>query len=284
MCSRREGEQVKEASDMGDRKSIMPRVIAVVGGARGVGRSSIALNLAVAAAQRARRVCLLDATGGPQAGGTREGATLLDVVAGRARLSDALQPGPDGIEVLPLTGGDRRTAARVSDSVLLAHVDALEARFDLVFVDTPSGAQPRGLFFAAAATDVLVVLMPEAPALRQAEALVRTLASRCGRRELLALPNACPSAAVATTVAHALAALAARPPHVRIRPLGWIPYDDAVSQARRARRTLVASTPDSPAAQALASAADRLVALAPARATGGAQFFFQSLIAQGRAA
>lgn len=268
---------------MGDQKSIMPRVIAVMGGARGVGRSSIALNLAVAAAQRARRVCLLDATGGPLSSGAREGATLLDVVAGRARLSDALQPGPDGIEVLPLTGGDRRTSA-VSDSMLLAHVDALEARFDLVFVDTPSGAQPRGLFFAAAATDVLVVVTPEAPALRQAEALVRTLASRCGRRELLALPNACPSAAEATTVAHALAALAARPPHVRIRPLGWIPYDDAVSPARRARRTLVASTPDSPAAQALASAADRLVALAPARATGGAQFFFQSLIAQGRAA
>jgi hypothetical protein len=81
-----------------------------------------------------------------------------------------------------------------------------------------------------------------------------------------------------------LAALASRPPHVRIRPLGWIPYDDAVSQVRRMRRTLVSALPEAPAAQALANAADRLVSLAPARATGGAQFFFQSLIAQGRAA
>jgi flagellar biosynthesis protein FlhG len=195
-----------------------------------------------------------------------------------------LQPGPAGIEVLALMAGDRRSPARVSDSALLTHVDALEARFDLVFVDTPSGTQPRGLFFAAAATEVLVVVTPDAQALRQADTLVRALVARCGRRELLVLANACQSPADATTVVQALAALAARPPHVRIRPLGWIPSDDAMSQARRLRRPLAATAPDAPAAHAFASAAERLLSLAPARATGGAQFFFQSLIAQGRAA
>ena len=271
---------------MGDRRTIAPRVIAVMGAARGTGRSTIALNLAAGAARRAMRVCLLDAAGAAPLGdgAPRARATLLEVAAGRARLSDALAPGPNGVDALSLAAGRRRAPLAVSESALLAAVDALEARYDLVLVDAPSGPQPRGLFFAAAATDVLLVVTPEAQVLRQAETLVRLLAARCGRHEVLLVPNACAGPADAITVGLTLGALASRPPHVRLVPLGWIPYDGAVVQARRARRALHAVAPDAPATGALDAVADRIFSLAPARPTGGAQFFFQSLIAQGRAA
>jgi len=263
-----------------------PRVIAVVGGARGTGRSTIAFNLAEAMARRALRVCLLDAAGGAPfgLGAPGERATLLDVAMGRARLSDALAPGADGVDGLVLATGRRRAPLAVSESALLAAVDALEARYDLVLVDAPIGSQPQASFFAAAATDVLLVATPEVPALRQAEALVRLLAARCGRREVLLVANACAGPADAATVGRTLGGLASRPPHVRLEPLGWIPYDDALAHARRVRRTLAAAAPDAPATRALDAVADRLVSLAPPRPTGAAQFFFQSLIAQGRAA
>lgn len=265
---------------------ITPRVIAVMGAARGTGCSTIALNLAAVAARRALRVCLLDAAGSasPGDGARDERATLVDVATGRARLSDALVPGPDGVDGLSLAGGRRRASLAVPESTLLAAVDTLEARHDLVVVDAPIGSQPRGLFFAGAATDVLLIATPAAQVLRQAEVLVRLLATRCGRHELLLVPNACAGSSDATTVGETLGALASRPPHVRLERLGWIPYDDAVIRARRARCTLHAVAPGAPAAQALAAIADRIVSLAPARPTGAAQFFFQSLIAQGRAA
>jgi flagellar biosynthesis protein FlhG len=265
---------------MGDQEVTVSRVVAVVGSPRGIGRSRIALDLAVAVAARGRRVCLLDADGGATSRILSPGGdvTLLDVIAGRARLSDALTSVREGIDLLTLTVRDRRTAPVTYESALLAHVDALEARYDLVMIDTPGGTQAGGLFLAGAATDVLLVVTPQAAVIRQAETLLRILAARCGRHEVFALPNACASAEEATTIVRALAA---RSPHVRVRPLGWIPYDGAV---RRARRSLLLDAPETPAAQALASAAARLVSLAPARPTGGAQFFFQSLIAQGRAA
>jgi flagellar biosynthesis protein FlhG len=200
-----------------------------------------------------------------------------------ARLSDALAPARTASPDSSCDPGARPPAV-VADAVLLAHVDALEARFDLVVVDAPHGTQARGLFFAAAATDVLLVVTPQEAALRQAGTLMRLLATRCGRRELLVLPNACQGPDDATAIGHTLATLAGRSPHVRVLPLGWIPFDDAVSQARRARRTLVTVAPEAPAARALVGVAARLETLAPSRPTGGAQFFFQSLIAQGRAA
>jgi MinD-like ATPase involved in chromosome partitioning or flagellar assembly len=251
----------------------------VIGAARGVGRSTVALNVAGAIAKLGRRVCLLDASHAQ-----RERATLLDVAAGRARLSDALETGPDGIDSLGLTPADRRAPEGVSDASLLANVDALESRYDLVLVDAPGLAQPRGAFFAGAATDVVLVATGEEQALRHAETLVRTLAARCGRHELLLVPNACADANEAITIARTLGALAARPPHVRVQAIGWIPSDPSIARVRRAHRSLVVAAPDAPAARACEALAHRLTSLAPPRPTGAAQFFFQSLIAQGRAA
>lgn len=275
-----------EVIDMRVCGGAAPRVVAVVSATHATGRTSVAINLAVAAAERGLRVCLLDADGGA-ALRTATGhptATLLDVAAGRARLADALRPGPEGVDLLALSAPARRTSVLVSDAALLAHVDALETRYDLVLVDGPGGTSPRGLFFAGAATEVLLVVTAHEQAVRQAEALIRMLAARRGRRELLVLPNACGSADEAARVVGALQAVATRAPHVRLRALGWIPSDDAVAEGRRARVPVVIGAPDAPAASAFVEAAHRLVTLVPSRPTGGAQFFFRSLIAQGRAA
>jgi flagellar biosynthesis protein FlhG len=277
-----------EAEEMGDDgMANVPRVLTVVGATRGIGRTSVALNVGVAAARCARRVCVLDAAGGlaARAGATERVPMLTDVVAGRARLGDALATSPDGVDVLTLGGPDRRAAAPLPESALLAHVDALEPHYDLVVVDAPSGAfQPLTRFFMAAATDVLLVVTPQQAALRQAQTLLRVLGAQCGRFDVLVLPNACAAPADATAVVQALAAASARPPHVRVRALGWIPFDQAVNGAKQARRALAAHDPESPAGRAFAGVAERLLSSAPARPTGGAQFFFETLIAQGRAA
>jgi MinD-like ATPase involved in chromosome partitioning or flagellar assembly len=110
------------------------------------------------------------------------------------------------------------------------------------------------------------------------------LAGRCGRHELLLVPNACRDAEEATAIARTLGMLGSRPPHVRVRAIGWIPSDASVARARRARRSLLVAAPEAAAARAVDALGERLVSLAPARPTGAAQFFFQSLIAQGRAA
>jgi len=263
---------------MGER-GMTARVIAVVAATRGAGRSTVALNVAAAAAKQGRRICLLDASHSQ-----REHATLLDVAAGRARLSDALEAGADGIDWLALAPAERRAPEGVSDASLLATVDALESRYDLVLIDAPGLTQPRGAFFASAATDVVLVATAEEQALRQAETLVRTLATRCGRHEVLVVANACRDAGEMTTIARTLGALAQRPPHVRVQAIGWIPFDPSIARVRRTHRSLMTAAPDEPAARAFVALTDRLLSLAPPRPTGAAQFFFQSLIAQGRAA
>jgi MinD-like ATPase involved in chromosome partitioning or flagellar assembly len=268
---------------MGDTTKVVPRVVAVVGATRSIGRSTVALNLA-AAGRGVHRVCLLDASAALASRGDRDErpVAFADVVLGRARLADALARRPDDIDVLTLER--RHMDPPLPLAALLAHVDALERHYDLVVVDAPAGSQGMASFFAAAATEVVFVVTPHAPAIRHAQTLLRALAQHCGRREVLLLPNACRSPEDATAVVQALGQVGTRPPHVRVLPLGWIPFDDALGQANAGGRAVVESAPECPSARAFVGAAQRLLTAAPGRPTGGAQFFFQTLIGQGRAA
>jgi flagellar biosynthesis protein FlhG len=68
---------------------------------------------------------------------------------------------------------------------------------------------------------------------------------------------------------------------VRLEYQGYVPYDDAVSRAVRQQLPAVLTAPSSPASQALAELARRIMARRPAAPTGGVQFFFRRLLAEG---
>jgi len=80
------------------------RLVVVAGGKGGVGTTTIAAGLAVALAGAGKRTVLADATptGSDVAVlcGTREHRGAADVLAGRLRVAEVLQPGPGAIRVL----------------------------------------------------------------------------------------------------------------------------------------------------------------------------------------
>src|SRR3989304_1863508 len=83
---------------------LRPTLLVVAGGKGGVGTTTLAVNLAVALAQRGRRTVLVDAD--PDTADAAilcrlpEHHTVADVLASRRSIAEALQPGPGGIRVL----------------------------------------------------------------------------------------------------------------------------------------------------------------------------------------
>jgi flagellar biosynthesis protein FlhG len=81
-----------------------PRVIVVAGGKGGVGTTTLAVNLALALSRRELRTLLVDAARGGHAATLcrlEPRWTLADVLAGRRTVSEAAQPGPEKLQVLP---------------------------------------------------------------------------------------------------------------------------------------------------------------------------------------
>src|SRR5215469_2963040 len=98
-----------------------PRLLAIAGSKGGVGTTTLAVNVAAALARRGRRTLLVDGDLGKADAaalcGTREGYSIGDVLAGRRRIQEAIQPGPAGIGVLPGAWG----TGHVTDCDAAAH-------------------------------------------------------------------------------------------------------------------------------------------------------------------
>jgi flagellar biosynthesis protein FlhG len=265
------------------------RVLAVASGKGGVGKTNVTANLAVALAQRGTRVWVLDADLGlanlDMIYGMRPLHTLEDVLRGERRLADVVAVGPAGVRLVPAASGVAELTALTPAQQLrvLEEVDALDGELDVLLIDVAAGISSNVLYFAAAASETLVVTTPEPTAIADAYALVKVLATRWGHRTFSVIVNMASSETDAAAAFERLASVASQFLGVRLESLGWVPCDDAVPRAVRARKPVVLATPEAPAARAIADIAGRLAAAARPETTGGLQFFFRRLLVEGRA-
>ena len=114
------------------------RTALVAGGKGGVGTTTVAVNLAVAAAQQGTATVLVDADpDGPDVQSLcrlRQRHTISDVLRGRRTLGEALQPGPGGVMILPgaWAAADLADAPVMSQQKLIDQFAGLATRADLV--------------------------------------------------------------------------------------------------------------------------------------------------------
>jgi flagellar biosynthesis protein FlhG len=264
------------------------RVIAVASGKGGVGKTNVTANLAVGLARRGLRVCVLDADLGlanlDVLLGLAPELSLLHVLRGERSLTEVVVEGPGGIRIIPAASGvETLTALGPAERLrLLDEVETLDGSLDVLLVDTAAGISGNVLYFTAAAADILVVITPEPTALTDAYALVKVLAARYGRRDFLVAVNMAAGAADAAAAFTRLARVAERFLPVRLEYQGYIPYDDAVPRAVHRQLPVVLGAPHTPASLALLQLAQRLATRGPATPSGGVQFFFRRLLADGR--
>ena len=263
------------------------RVVAVASGKGGVGKTNLTANLAVALAADGQRVCILDADLGlanlDVLLGLSPTLSLLHVLNGERHLDEIVIDGPAGVRVIPAASGtEDLTALTPAERLrLLDEIDGLDGSLDVLLVDTAAGISANVLHFAAAAAETLVVITPEPTALTDAYALIKVLALRWGRREFLIAVNMAADAADAEAAFRRLARVAERFLRVRLEYQGWIPCDDSVPRAVREQRPVVLAAPAAPASRALIRLARLLVGRPPSAPTGGIQFFFRRLLADG---
>jgi flagellar biosynthesis protein FlhG len=265
------------------------RVIAVASGKGGVGKTNLTANLAVALAHHGLRVWVLDADLGlanlDLVLGVQATHTLESVLRGERRLAEVVTEGPAGVRLLPAARGVAELTALTAAQQLqvLDEIDALEGEVDVLLIDVAAGLSSNVLYFAAAASETLVVTTPEPTAIADAYALVKVLSTRWGRTTFPIVVNMAVTPIDADAAFERLASVAREFLSVRLELAGWIPADDAMPRAVRAQTPLVTIAPGSPAARAIAALADRIGADPTRMPTGGIQFFFRRLLAEARA-
>ncbi len=184
------------AAENASRRGYRPWVVLMGGGRRGVGTTTVALNLAVAMGQRGLRTVLVDADsrGGDLAALCRlnDAPSLADVLAGRSAVADALQAGPGGIHVLAGMGSLERISDYPPETCdpVLGPLRALSDTADWVLIDTgpPCGMPTIRMWHAADL--MMLITTADDDSVMDAYAAIKTLYSSKPSGSLATLINA----------------------------------------------------------------------------------------------
>ena len=233
------------------------QLIAVTGGQRGVGTTTIALNLAVALALQGQRTILVDADldRGALAPLCRltERGSIVDVLASRRTIHEVLARGPAGIQVLPgvWAPGEANNCSATAQGRMIARLKALGAYADVIVVDTGSGRNSFVRRFWQAADVPLVVTTPEPVAIMDCYATIKVLLAGEASIALSTVVNKAADAGEAAEVQARIAAACRRFLGVRAAAAGHLPDDRLVQDAARLCTPFVLSSPRSDAARAM---------------------------------
>jgi len=265
-------------------------VIAITSGKGGVGKSNVAVNLAIKLSAAGKRVVLLDADLGLANADVLCGVdlplNLSHVIARRKELSDVMVKAPGGFRLIGGASGLARMAD-LSDFDRQRIVDSLaelEETTDIILIDTGAGISPNVLSFTRAADHVLVLTTPEPTAITDAYAVIKVITRAAGdpyashetpERRVSLLVNQARSPAEARVVHERIAKVAKQFLGVSVLDAGYLYADEQVPLAVRKRTPFVLTSPKCPAAQCVSQLAMRLEqGVAASDSAGG---FFQRM-------
>ena len=161
----------------------MARKIVITSGKGGVGKTTVAANLAVQLAKRGQRVILCDADFGLNNVDVASGVEdlvvydIVDVIEGRCRAKQALVRHPDCGNLYLLTSSHSAPERYVSPQAVKIVLDSLAPQFDFIFIDCPAGIDEGFHRAVATADEAIVVTTPHISALRDADKVITVLKS-----------------------------------------------------------------------------------------------------------
>lgn len=246
------------------------RAFAVSGGKGGVGKSTVALNLAIAYAQSGSRTLLVDTDLG------MADLNLLLGVAPEKNVLDALDGTPiedclvaaHGLHLLPALNGSYvlSTIGPAAHGKLLGLIASLGEKFDTLIVDVAAGIGHTQTTFAGATTDTIVVVNPEPLSMADAYACLKVLATEQKVTHAYIVPNRVRSRVQADELVGRLRAIVDRFLDLELTALPAIPADPAAGESAEIGVPLLCHLPDAPAARAIRQLTRSLAALAPSAA------------------
>lgn len=261
------------------------RVIAVTSGKGGVGKTTVAINLAYALARLGRRTFLLDADLGlgnvDVMLALRPARTLAHVIDGECSIGQTVLQGPGGIGVIPAASGVQRMADLLpAEHAGLVHAFShFEADADVLIVDTSAGIAPGVTAFCNAAQEVLLVVCNEPASITDAYATIKVLNQDYGRNRFRVLVNMARSPQEGQLLFQKLLDVTERFLDVALDLVGTIPEDGHVRRAIARCRAVLDLYPSCPAAVALKKLADRADRWPlPSAASGKLEFFVERMV------
>ncbi|MDI9459745.1 MAG: MinD/ParA family protein [Bacillota bacterium] len=250
-------DQAEDLRRMAGQRGPSSRIIAVTSGKGGVGKTNIAVNLALALCQLNHRVVLIDVDLGLAnvdiVLGISPKYNLGHVMRGEKTLHEIIMDGPLGLKII--SGGSGITELANLNGwrldAFVASFEQLNREFDFVILDTGAGVHRNVTSFVLAATDVLVVTTPEPTAITDAYGLLKVIRQRAPETRVRLVVNMAKSPAEAEIVAERLNSVLREFVQWEVEYTGYILTESQVVRAVAEQQPVLLAFPSSMASRSL---------------------------------
>jgi flagellar biosynthesis protein FlhG len=245
------------------------QIITIAGGKGGVGKSSLAVNLAIQMSRAGKKVIIFDADFGLAnieiLFDTTPKYNLSDLIYHGMTMKEIITPGP--LDIGFISGGSGVLAMNNlhHDQVLylVKSLSDLNEIADVILIDTGAGVSDQVLEFVMASREILLVTTPEPSSVMNSYSLLKALYRNPNFEErgttIHVIANKVSSGEEGRIVFDKLDSVVEQFLHGRLSYLGPIPQDDALERAVYQQKTVSLENPNALSAKAYAVLAQNLI-------------------------
>ena len=190
-----EAERAKALGELSFGMAEDTRVIAITSGKGGVGKTNLAVNLAVGLQLAGQKVLLIDADIGMAnvnlLMGSVTNRSLIDLLDSGVELEDVVEEGVAGVKYISGVASIEATLSlsRSEQKKLHKKLGRCSEFADIIIIDTGAGLNRNVIEFVLAAEEVLLITTPEPTALADAYAVIKAYSNYTNRRNLKLVVN-----------------------------------------------------------------------------------------------
>ena len=255
----------KKIGELGLNVEKDTRVIAITSGKGGVGKTNLAVNLAIAMRTAGKKVLLIDADIGMANVNVLMGRvtnrSLVDLLEDEIELEDVVEEGLEGVKYISGVAGFE-TALNVNRSEqrkIHRKLGRVSELADVIIIDTGAGLSRYVIEFILAANEVLLVTTPEPTALADAYTVVKAYSKYSKKRSIKLVVNRIRDEEESFEVIERLNQTTQKFLKLSVECLGYIYEDRAVRVAVKNQEPFILSKPNSPASRCVSELARSLL-------------------------
>lgn len=268
---------------MNKKKSNGIQVITVTSAKGGVGKSSIALNMAIALNKHGRRVLIVDTDFGlaniDVMLGVKTRHDLSSVIQGEVALRDIVEESPYGVKFISGGSGVQELLNLQTDQVqgILDGLYSLHEEVDTIIFDTGAGISDNIIQLICASHITWLVTTPEPTAIMDAYALIKSVSKAPTRPTIQMILNMAESEKEAQAALTGFSQIAYKYSNLTVHKLGYILRDANMVRAVKNQEPLLIGYPKSAAAANIQTIAAAFLS-SPARDKTGLSGFFERFL------
>lgn len=262
-------------------KTKKARFITVISGKGGVGKSNIALNLAIAYGSIGKKTVILDADLGMANVNVLMGIipryNISHILSDYKKFKDVVLETEYGVSLIAGASGisELADADELARAQFLSEIQELD-NYDVVIIDTGAGASSNVVAFAAAADDVILVTTQEPTSLTDAYSMVKILSkdSQFFNRKLHLIINRVYSSVEGKKVADKLLGISQQFLNMPLEYLGFVYEDAFVREAVKKQKPFFWGHKKSRSSQCISQLVSKLENIESSPRTSSVGYFF----------